>query len=90
MRQVRVIWIGDARRAEFRPAAAWLSGVTELRTFRSPEEAAVTLAAKRWQPEVMLLATARPGQHDADQVQRLRRLAPLASFVALLDRKSVV
>lgn len=84
MSEICVLLIGDTRRREFRRARASLDDAARVREAPDAEEAEVLLAGGRFLPEVIVVAQSHPGQFSARQIDRLRRLAPLARVLALL------
>lgn len=81
MDAVPVLLIGDIERPEFEPALAALTGATRAADI---ERAIARLAAGGIEPAVIVLAQSLPGSIAADDVERLRRAAPLARIVGLL------
>ena len=79
-----ILWVGDAERPEFSPAAAELADLGQLTT--RPELAAAFAWLRDAEPtaDVMVLAQAYPGQFAQAAVDALRRLAPLARMISLL------
>ncbi len=83
MARPSVLLIGDANRREFRAA------LSSLRRGGLPivvpdVEAAAAQLGQGLAPELVVLAQAFPGQFSQTEVDRLRRLAPLARFLGLL------
>ncbi len=81
---IRTLLIGDVHREEFRDAHEAIRAESTLATAAGVDQAAAVLASGEFVPEVIVIAQARPGEFSADQVDRLRRLAPLARVLGLL------
>lgn len=84
VRQALVLLVGDTRRAEFLDARRSLAGRAELTEAPNPSAAAAILQSGQVEPEVIALAQSYPGQFSQAEVDRLRRLAPLARMVELV------
>jgi CheY-like chemotaxis protein len=84
MDTLRLLFIGDRNRAEFRQAVADLEAWGHVDSFAGAEWAAVALAAGETTADLIVLAQAYPGQFSAAEVDRLRQAAPLARLVVLL------
>ena len=94
--RLTAIIIGDCHRVEFREALGGLRASTELTTFTTMEEAEHRLSvARRLEtrpllpdlpvlPDLIVIAQSRTGQFNVQQVDRLRRLAPLSRVLGLL------
>jgi hypothetical protein len=78
------ILIGGVERPEFREALAALRELTLLIAVPSVEAALGHLAAGGVAPDFLVIAQSRPGEFSTEQVERLRRRAPLARVVGLL------
>ena len=76
--------IGDMQRDEFREAAEWLERNATVSAAVSVDQAAGILSSLGEPPTVFVLAQAFPGQFTTQQVERLRRLAPLTPVIGLL------
>ena len=83
-RPISVLLVGDAERAEFAAIFQWLREHGE--TTVAPDFAAAMqeLEARDGDPELIVLAQSWPGQFSPKQIERLRRLAPLARVDELL------
>lgn len=75
--------VGDTRRTEFREATDALRAGSRLVT-AIDVSAAEAMLAQGLVADLIVIAQAFPGQVSADQVDRLRRLAPVARVLALL------
>jgi CheY-like chemotaxis protein len=80
--KLRALFIGDADHAEFRAAVVSLSSHALLDQAADLASAA-RLLARGLRPNLIVLGQERPGEVAAEAVARLRRLAPLASVIAL-------
>lgn len=84
MSRVSGLLVGDGAAPEFQGVRTWLAGQFPLAEIREIGAALAWLAGARQPPTWIVLAQPRPGQVRAEEVQRLRRAAPLARLVALL------
>ncbi len=83
--QITLLWIGNAQRelAAAKASVAGLPGVSVV-------DAIDVAAARSWlgeqpcAPELIVITQARPGEVGHEQVDHLRRAAPLARLVAVL------
>lgn len=76
--------IGDTERPEFREAVAAMHATCRVVRASSIALAADGLDDDEQPPDLVVLAQVHPGEHAPGDLQRLRRLAPLAPVVALL------
>lgn len=79
----RVLYVGDAQRREFCQSRRQLESIAEVRLAESIDEA-VALLDGGFAAEVIVIAQAVPGQVSHEEVDRLRRAAPLARLLGLL------
>jgi len=81
---ISVLFVGDSERAEFAAIFQWLRDHGQ--TTAAPDFAAALqqLEATDRDPELIVLAQSWPGQFSPKQIERLRRLAPLARVDELL------
>jgi len=84
MSAISVLLVGNTDRPEFRQARASLDASGRVLSTAGAESAAGVLAGGQFVPDVIVIAQAYPGQFSAAQIDRLRRLAPLARLLALL------
>ncbi len=84
MNQPAVLLIGDTSRAEFRTARRSLVETSCLEEAADCTAAVEIVRHRDASPDVIVVAQAYPGQHAAAEIDRLRRLAPLARVVGLL------
>jgi hypothetical protein len=82
--RLTTVLIGDAERPEFRAALAALRELTLLIAVPSVEAALGHLTAGGVTPDFLVIAQSRPGEFSGEQIERLRRRAPLARVVGLL------
>ena len=81
---MHVLVIGDTGRDEFRDAAEWLERNATVSAALSVGQAAGILSSLSEPPTGIVVAQAFPGQFTTEQVERLRRLAPLTPVMGLL------
>lgn len=81
--ELRALLIGDATHAEFRAAVETLSQSTTLVRARDVASA-LTTCHESAPPDVVVIAQPYSGCIPADEVDQLRRLAPLARVIVLL------
>ena len=79
-----VLAVGNFRRAEFDEVAQWLHRHATLTVACDTEQAADYLRSVDIPPTLIVFAQCYPGQYASDQIERLRRLAPLTRLMALL------
>lgn len=79
-----MLLVGDIGRAEFAPCAETLENAGLVLGVRDLPAAAELLAPREVAPDLLVLLQAFPGQFDPGQLERLRRLAPLAPIVVVL------
>ena len=84
MSDINVLLVGNTDRREFRQARASLDASGRVLTAADADSAAGVLEDGEYVPDVTVVAQAFPGQFSAAQIDRLRRLAPLARVLALL------
>ena len=84
MFQITTLLVGDCERGEFREACEAMRSQSLVVAVPDMDQAARALASGDLLPEVIVIAQARPGEFTADQVDRLRRLSPLARVLGLL------
>ena len=79
----KVLFVGDARRREFREARACLDTMASV---RQADDVATALAVLQagFVPEAIVIAQAFPDQFSLEEVDRLRGAAPLARLLGLL------
>lgn len=83
MQPLAILIVGDTGRAEFCEARRELARWGAVTAAGSIAEAAAALEDSSCAPAVIVIAQAYPGEFTAETVERLRRRAPLARFVAL-------
>ncbi len=81
---LRVLAIGDRARSEFSDAIGWFERRATLAVAAGVAEAEQGLRAADNPPTLILLLESHPGEYRSESLQALRRLAPLARFIALL------
>jgi hypothetical protein len=81
---VTVLFVGDSERTEFASTFQWLRDHSQMTSVPDFASALEQLAAQACDPELIVLAQAWPGQFSPKQIERLRRLAPLARISELL------
>lgn len=81
---MRILLIGDLQRREFREASRTASAWSEVVEAPDMASACDALAHADWFFDWIVLATSYPGQYSEEQIDRLRRRAPLSRMVALL------
>lgn len=81
---ISVLFVGDAEHREFASVAQWLREHSQLAAAPDFAGALAWLAAAACDPDLIVLAQAWPGQFSPKQIERLRRLAPLARVSELL------
>jgi hypothetical protein len=81
---IGVLVVGETQRPEFREARASLASGCRVREAADVESAVAVLSGAEFVPEVIVVAQAYPGQFSPAQIDRLRRLAPLARVLGLL------
>jgi hypothetical protein len=81
---MRILLIGDTQRREFREAGRMASAWGEVVEAPDVASARVALADTERDFDWIVLATSYPGQYSEEQIDSLRRLAPLSRVVALL------
>ena len=79
-----ILLLGNTRRREFREARAAMDSCARVVEAADVAAACALVAEEEWAFDLIVLATAHPGQFPAEAVERLRRLAPLSRVVALL------
>jgi CheY-like chemotaxis protein len=84
MTRLNILFVGDGGRAEFRDARASLNALGRVTPFSDPQRAAAALTAGRSPPDAIVVAQSYPGQFSAEEMDRLRQMAPLARIIALL------
>ncbi len=84
MPDISILLVGDTDRSEFREARAVLDESGPVLAAPDMETALGALAEGRTTADLIVLAQAYPEQFSHEQVDRLRRLAPLARVVGLL------
>jgi CheY-like chemotaxis protein len=82
--EISILLVGSTDRSEFREARAVLEESARVVAAAEAESAVVVLAEGRIAPDLIVVAQAYPGQFSHADVDRLRRLAPLARVVGLL------
>lgn len=81
---LRVLAIGDRTRSEFCDAIEWFARRATLVVAAGVAEAEQWLRAADNPPTLILLLESHPGEYRSELLEGLRRLAPLARFIALL------
>lgn len=79
-----VVFIGKASHGEFAGALAWLQGRGELVLQPTVGAALAWLESSRLQPTAVVLGLTRRGEHGAEELMQLTRMAPLANTIALV------
>jgi len=80
---LRTLLVGDTGREELRECVAQIRQRTHA-TDAATEDDALAAAANGRPPDLIVIATARPGEFSHAAVEALRRSAPLARIVGLL------
>ncbi len=83
MNDIVALLVGDAQRTEFREAVDALRSSCSM-TAAVDVTAAESMLAQGLVPDLIVIAQAFPGQVTTEQVERLRRAAPLARVLGLL------
>jgi len=81
---VTILLLGNMRRREFLKARAAMDACAQVVEAADIDAACTALADGEQAFDLIVLATAYPGQFPAEAIERLRRLAPLGRVVALL------
>ncbi len=81
---VNILLVGDLRRREFREARFAMDACGAVVEAADVAAAYAVLAEGEQAFDLIVLATAYPGQYSCEAVERLRRLAPLSRVVGLL------
>lgn len=81
--QLAALLIGDCRRSEFADPLAALQKLSQLRHAADVDAAVESLRRGRT-PELIVVAQRRPGDFGREQIELLRRHAPLARIAMLL------
>lgn len=76
------MFVGDAQREEFRDTAAWLIGRGAVAA--GDVTKGLAIVREGFAPALIVVAEAWPGRYSANDVEELRRAAPLARLVRLL------
>ena len=76
--------IGASDRVEFREATDLLREVTTMVAVPSVEAAVTQVTKGGFLPDFIVIAQSRPGEFAISQIDRLRRLVPVARIVGLL------
>jgi CheY-like chemotaxis protein len=84
MTTLSILLLGETNRPEFRVARADLARWGAVREVAEVAAAAAALAAVEFAPDVIVIAQAFPGQFSPKEIDRLRRLAPLAPIIGLM------
>lgn len=84
MSHLGVLLLGDTSRAEFRAARQALVATSRVEEAATLREAAALLERGDFLADVIVVAQSYPGQFSAPEIDRLRRLAPLARILGLL------
>ena len=82
--EVSILGVGRTFRPEFREARAALEGWGRVVAAIDVEAAGAQLAGGEVAPDLIVVAQAYPGELGPDEIDRLRRLAPVAPVVGLL------
>ncbi len=83
-RAVSVLLIGDCARREFAEVVGWLGDHTRMVCVPTVAEACKKLSAGECEPDLIVVAQSWPGEISPREIDRLRRLAPLARVSELL------
>lgn len=81
---LRVLAVGNVERSELASSLAACAAQCDLKMIATPAEAALRLARGDALPDVIVLVQARPGEISHQEVDALRRAAPLVRLVGLL------
>lgn len=81
---VNVLLIGDRTRREFAEAIGWLRDHSATTCVPTVDAACEKLSASESDPELIVVAQSWPGEFSPREIDRLRRLAPLARVSELL------
>lgn len=84
MQTINVLLAGDRYHPEFRQAIDWLNRSTTLTFCESVASACVHVAAGQSMYDLIIVAESRPGLYRISEIEKLRRLVPLARFIGLL------
>ncbi len=81
---INVLLVGDVARLEFRDAVRELRRLALVVGAESWDAAERILSGGEFVPDLIVVAQAFPGQYAAEDIDRLRRRAPLARVIGLL------
>jgi len=84
MKHSSVLFVGDTQHIEFRAAALWLEQRANVVYAKTLSAARGRCLSSETGFDLIVLGAARPGQFLAEEVDALRRTAPLARLLALL------
>jgi len=84
MANLSVLLIGRHDQAEFRDAVRSMAAQTDLLLAPTVESAIELVGRDEVPPDVIVVVQSHPGQHSHEQIDRLRRSAPLTPMIALL------
>ncbi len=84
MSHLGVLLLGDTSRAEFHAARQALLATSRVEEAATLREAAALLERGDFLADVIVVAQSYPGQFSAPEIDRVRRLAPLAPVLGLL------
>jgi hypothetical protein len=83
--ELPTVWlVGEVEHPEFVEPVSLVGPTAQVTSVADARQAATQLASAASAPELIVLAASRPGVIQSHDVERLRRVAPLAGFVALL------
>ncbi len=81
---LQILLVGDVVGVEVRPIAEFLRDATDLFEVSGIQQAIATVESGELVPDAVVLVQDRPGVFAHEQLEQLRRVAPLARYLALL------
>ncbi|MBN1394243.1 MAG: response regulator [Pirellulales bacterium] len=84
MPNIQLLLVGDFERGEFRESVALLKSTAEVESAADVDRAEAAMVSGRIAPEAIVVAQAYPGRFSHDEIDRLRRAAPLARIIGLM------
>jgi CheY-like chemotaxis protein len=84
MPQISILFLGDIERPEFFGVCSTLESSGRVRYLTEVDLAVESLQSGEFIPDIIVIAQAFPGQFSHQDVDRLRRLAPLSRILNLL------
>jgi CheY-like chemotaxis protein len=83
MPEISILLIGDLNRPEFEGAGEFFSSFGLLHFFSGTNEACKALADGEIFADMVIIASAYPGQFSQEEIDRLREMTPVSRFFAL-------